>query len=55
MWIVGKGVESGRSPTSSRKEMNEVSKARTAEVKPLEREKKGIGAQLETYKKIFGI
>jgi hypothetical protein len=32
--------------------MNEGSKARSAEVKPLEREKKGIRAQLETYKKI---
>ena len=37
---------------AERKEMNEASKARSAEVKPLEREKKSIGVQLETYKKI---
>ena len=33
--------------------MNEASKARTAEVKPLEREKTDVGAQSETYKKIL--
>jgi hypothetical protein len=37
---------------AERKEMNEASKARSAEVKPLEREKKSIRAQLETYKKM---
>jgi hypothetical protein len=53
MWITlrddeGKFVHSA----AERKEMNEASKARSAEVKPLEREKKSIRAQLETYKKI---
>jgi hypothetical protein len=38
---------------AERKEINEASKARTAEVKPLEREKKSIGAQLETHEKIL--
>ncbi len=38
---------------AERKEMNEASKARTAEVKPLEREKTDVGAQSETYKKIL--
>jgi hypothetical protein len=33
--------------------MNAASKARTVEVKPLETEKKGVRAQLETYKKLF--
>jgi hypothetical protein len=37
---------------AERKEMPEASKARSDEVKPLEREKKSIRAQLETYKKI---
>ena len=37
---------------AERKEMDAASKARTVEVKPLEREKKGIGAQLEIYKKM---
>jgi hypothetical protein len=37
---------------AERKEMNEASKARSAEVKPFEKEKKSIGAQLESYKKI---
>jgi hypothetical protein len=35
--------------------MNEASKARSAEVKPLEREKKSIGAQLENVQEDFGI
>jgi hypothetical protein len=33
--------------------MEAASKARTVEVKPLETQKKGIGALLETYKKIL--
>jgi hypothetical protein len=40
---------------AERKEMNEASKARSAEVKPLEREKKSIGAQLENVQEDFGI
>jgi hypothetical protein len=38
---------------AERKEMEVASKARTVEVKPLEKEKKEIVAQLETYKKVF--
>jgi hypothetical protein len=38
---------------AERKEMEVASKARTVQVKPLEKEKKEIVAQLETYKKVF--
>ncbi len=38
---------------AERKDMMEASKARTAAVKPLEKEKKEIVAQLETYKKVL--
>jgi hypothetical protein len=38
---------------AERKEMEVASKERTAQVKPLEKEKKDIVAQLETYKKVF--
>jgi hypothetical protein len=38
---------------AERKEMEAASKARTVEVKALEKEKKEIGAQLETFKKVF--
>jgi hypothetical protein len=38
---------------AERKEMEVASKARTVQVKPLEKDKKEIVAQLETYKKVF--
>jgi hypothetical protein len=38
---------------AERKEMEVASKARTVDVKPLEKEKKEMVVQLETYKKVF--